>query len=99
MKHQETLLADVHRELLELLAGEDQSLKNPNDDTLALAKRLCQLAAAGKVDGFGLVELDQRSRLLCSLADMNVKGRAQRVARLVECFARALAAAMRAVKE
>ena len=85
----------VHAELLELLCGENPELGRGSPDTRALAVRLCQLAEKGDVDPFALVELQHRSRLICTIADMAVKGKAQRVCRIVECFARALAAAKR----
>jgi len=94
----ETTFAEhVHAELIELLAGEGEELGRGSPDTQALATRLAQLAEKDQLDPFALVELEHRARLICSIAGVAVKGRAVRVARLVEVFARALAAAKRAV--
>jgi hypothetical protein len=99
MKDATTFEDAVHAELIELLSGEDPALGRGSPDTKALAVRLCQLARTDKVDGFALAELEHRSKLICSIANLGVKGKPQRVTRLVECFARALAAALKAVME
>lgn len=103
MKKNDALREAVHEQLLEVLAAEDPRLKRASEDTLALAGRLCELArleASGNIFSGSLqAELDHRARLLMSIADLGIQGKAQRVARAVECFGRCLGAALRAVEQ
>ena len=96
------LVERVHEGLLSLLAAEDPKLARESGDSRELASRLVDWVDAevsgGALPGQHDAELDYRARLLVSIADLEIKGKTQRVVRIVQAYHRALVVAIEAAR-
>ncbi len=101
------LTEGIHDGLLDLLAAEglepiltDDIWSLASRDTWSLASRLQVIITQGKsLPGQHDSEFDHRSRLLCAMSGVDGKGVGPRVSRAIQCYERALRAALAAVDE